>query len=917
MRTPLAALLLLLLFAATGFAQQCALPPISMAGANIFSEEQEGYLGDATAEQFEREYNVITGPLNDQLQAVGDRLVAQAPPTRFKFRFVLIDLPTVNAWAFPGGRIYVTRKMVAATRSEDELAGVLGHEIGHAYFRHGSVRFTEQLRVVLGVTSLGDRADVYQKYHQLRENYARKRGKFSNIDKAQHQADMFGVVLAAKAGYRPDAHAEFWDRFFEVKGETGSWFSDLFGATRPESKRLRELVRSSQPLLNSCKPGKPTLADFGRWQSDVVAYTSEMRESELPGLVWKRAVNPPLRTVISYLHYSRDGRYILAQDDFSIFVLEREPLTFLFRIDARDARRPLFTPDQNGVVFHTAGLRVERWDIAAKKRVDVHELFLPGDCMDTALSPTGEYFACFQYPDLRLVAVQDSRTVFEAKNFYQVTYAEAFNFIFRLLLDAGAPMHMMNLGFSPDGRYFLAGRRGTTLGYDVVAQRKVSLPGSVRELMGWSFDFQTNDRLVGVNYSNPKKSGIVSFPGGQKIAQFALGSQDIIAASQDDILFLKPFKDWAMGVLDVPSGKIVMGNKTGALDVFGNIYVTERLSGEIVLFDRSKGEKAPLALLNLPLSPLGTLRAFAVSDDFRYLAISARTRGGLYDLETGERLAHVRGFYGPHFSDESAFMDFPELDEQKRQIVRFHLEDHRLSGTTPVGEGRIGKHGRYVLEYKPKKEGADLEKETTLVVTDADRMSVLWRRHFPKETPEHYVNAPEDIIVLAWRLNTGAAKAELASDPEVARRAQIAGRKEDNYLLEVLDLRDGRVLGKLVVDTGKGSFRIDDVDASDDYLLLSDRDNRVLLYSLKTGDVLERYFGDRVSLSRASGLFSMQTEEGKLVLFDLASRRRIQEYSFPGRIRSTFSKDGKRLFVLTAQQQAYLLEVPPRTAANK
>lgn len=918
MRTFVAAVLLLAALSPIVSAQECALPPIAMRGVNIFTEEQENYLGDAVAEQFEREYRVVPGALNDELQAVGKRLLAAAPPTKIDIRFLLIDVPEINAYTFPGGRVYVTRKLVAAVRNEDELAGVLAHELGHVYFRHSAVDFSELFRSVLGVTTLGDRADVHARYHQLLENVARKGGKLGHkIDREQGQADQFGIVLAGRAGYRAEAHGQLWDRVLEMKGGTGNWFSDLFGTTKPEGKRLREMLHTSHTMLAGCKPGKPAIAEFAKWQSAVVAYSPESRKAELPGLVWRREVKPPLRTVISYLHYSADGRYILAQDDFSIFVLQREPFSFLFRIDAREAFRPHFTPDQKGIVFHTAGLRVERWDIPSKSRVDVHEIFTADTCSESEVSPTGELLACFGLPNLRLLNVKDSQTVFEQENFHQLSYAEYFNIVLGRILDLEARYRLMNLGFSPDGRYLVAGRANDALAYDTVEHKKISLPGSIRDLVGRSFDFQSRDRLVGVNDNNPAKSGIVRFPDGQKVSQLSLARQDVIASSQSDVIFLSPIKDWALGVFDVPSNRIVMGNKTGALDVFQNIYVTERLSGELVLFDRTKGEEASLGQLELPLGPLGTLRSFAVSEDFRYLAISGRTRGAIFDLESGGRVAYVRGFRAAHFSDDSAYLDFPELDEQKRQIARFSLERSEFTGSVPVGDGRVYKVGRYILDYKPKKKDADTERDTTLVVSDADRMKVLWQKVFPKETPTHYINAGEDIIVFAWRLNSGAAKAELSSDPEVAQRAELAGRKENNYLLEVVDLTNGRVLGKVVIDTGKGSFRIGDVDANDDYLLLSDWANRVLVYSLKTGDVVERYFGNRVNVSRAAGVFSIQTAEGKLSLYDLVTRKRLQDYTFPSPVRSTFSKDGKQLFALTEDQQAYLLELPARTAAAK
>src|ERR1700746_4002555 len=115
--------------------QSCPEPPAIQASShdlNMFSDQQEVDLGDAMAESLSRPYPVIVDEaLNGYLTALGQRGVQHLPPNHLNFRFYLIELPEVNAFSSAGGRIYVSRKMAAMAQSDDELAGVLAHELGH------------------------------------------------------------------------------------------------------------------------------------------------------------------------------------------------------------------------------------------------------------------------------------------------------------------------------------------------------------------------------------------------------------------------------------------------------------------------------------------------------------------------------------------------------------------------------------------------------------------------------------------------------------------------------------------------------------------------------------------------------------------------------------------------------------------
>jgi len=215
--------------------QECAPPAIEAGGdPNIFTEEQERFLGDAIADQVIKDFRVIQDPsLTAPLQSIGDRLLATLPGNRFKLQFYLIDLPDANAFVLPGGRIFVSRKMVSFALGEDELAGVLAHELGHLVTRQQSIAISRQFKKVLNVTFMGNRDDVVEKYHRLLDNAARNPGAFRSSSghegRDQVAADRMGIFLLSAAGYEPASFAKFWGRFSETKGETGGFFSDLVG----------------------------------------------------------------------------------------------------------------------------------------------------------------------------------------------------------------------------------------------------------------------------------------------------------------------------------------------------------------------------------------------------------------------------------------------------------------------------------------------------------------------------------------------------------------------------------------------------------------------------------------------------------------------------------------------------------------
>jgi hypothetical protein len=351
----------------------------------MFSDQQEVDLGDAMAETVALHVNVIQ---NDELSAhlrdLGNRLVQYLPPTHLNFRFYLIDLPQVNAFSIAGGRVYISRKVVAFARTDDEIAGILAHELGHIVTHQSAIEMTRAFREVLSVTSVGDRNDIFHKFHQYVEN-ASKPSRHSHGEGEKHQlvADQVEIYTLARAGFNPQAAADIWDRFNELHGKTGSWFSDLFGTTSSAQHRLRDMVKNMGTLPAGCsdRPAPIDEASFKAWQEAVVDYDDAARAEALPGLISKHRLTVRLRSEITNLRFSRDGKYILAQDDSGINIVTRDPFAFLFYVPAPDAQEARFSPDSSSVVFFTSGLRAEAWSIASQKRKSVHEITPPGTQM--------------------------------------------------------------------------------------------------------------------------------------------------------------------------------------------------------------------------------------------------------------------------------------------------------------------------------------------------------------------------------------------------------------------------------------------------------------------------------------------------------------------------------------------------------
>ncbi len=127
-------------------------PVTGQAERSVMSEAQEISEGKKAHEEVLKEYPPLNNPkLQAYVNEIGQRLAKQSQRANLVWTFTVLDSPEINAFALPGGYVYVTRGIMAYMESEADLAGVIGHEIGHVTARHGAQRATRQQTAGIGV----------------------------------------------------------------------------------------------------------------------------------------------------------------------------------------------------------------------------------------------------------------------------------------------------------------------------------------------------------------------------------------------------------------------------------------------------------------------------------------------------------------------------------------------------------------------------------------------------------------------------------------------------------------------------------------------------------------------------------------------------------------------------------------------
>jgi predicted Zn-dependent protease len=195
--------------------------------------QQDAEMGRQAAQDAERQLPMLRdGMAEGYINAIVQRLAAVAPGPRFPYRARVVNAADINAFALPGGYVYVNRGLIEAVRNEGELAGVLAHEMAHVAQRHGTSQATKAYGAQMGVGLLGQLLGGRNQRLGVGEQILGSLGlnalfmKFSRS--AESEADRVGAQMMSRAGYDPMAMANFFDLLAAQQRGNPSGVSQFF-----------------------------------------------------------------------------------------------------------------------------------------------------------------------------------------------------------------------------------------------------------------------------------------------------------------------------------------------------------------------------------------------------------------------------------------------------------------------------------------------------------------------------------------------------------------------------------------------------------------------------------------------------------------------------------------------------------------
>jgi predicted Zn-dependent protease len=219
-------------------------------GFNVFSADQEIQLGRQAASDAERQLPMLNDrSVNNYVNGIVNRLERVAPFRDYPYQARVVNSSDVNAFALPGGPLYVNRGLIQAARTEGELAGVIAHEMAHVALRHGTANVSKAYAAQLGVGALGQILGGGRSNSSQIWNVVGNLGlsslflRFSR--NAEDEADSLGAKMMAQAGYNPIEMADFFDLLAQERGSSrvAQFFSD-HPAPANRSQHIRGEARS-------------------------------------------------------------------------------------------------------------------------------------------------------------------------------------------------------------------------------------------------------------------------------------------------------------------------------------------------------------------------------------------------------------------------------------------------------------------------------------------------------------------------------------------------------------------------------------------------------------------------------------------------------------------------------------------------
>lgn len=285
-------------------------------GFNLFSPEQDIQLGQKASAQVPRQFVLLNDKrVDDYLQQLGLRLAAHAPGYKYPYQYRCVNSEVLNAFALPGGYIFINRGVIENADDEAQLAAVMAHETSHVALRHGTNQATKAYAAQAGISIIGALVGGNDAASLMTQLFS---GgvvplvflKMSRTDESQ--ADILGTQILHDAGYDPYAMAQFFKKIQAAGGnQTIQFLSDH---PNPENRVGRADEEADR--LSILKNPKKDSSEFESIKRYVKSLPPPPKEPVPAGAPGATTGNAPEAPSLNYVAYSGSDFSLMHPDNW-------------------------------------------------------------------------------------------------------------------------------------------------------------------------------------------------------------------------------------------------------------------------------------------------------------------------------------------------------------------------------------------------------------------------------------------------------------------------------------------------------------------------------------------------------------------------------------------------------------------------
>ncbi|HEV2492091.1 MAG TPA: M48 family metallopeptidase [Terriglobia bacterium] len=286
-----------------------------VAHKSIISQEKEIAIGKQYATEIDRSAKLVTDPvINEYVNRIAQN-VARNSDLTIPLTVKIIDDPTINAFTLPGGFLYVNTGTVLAATEEDQLAGVLAHEIAHAAARHWASQMTRATLMQYAMIPLIFTPMSYPVYMGVAQamNFGIPMAFLKFSRSAEAEADYLGLQYMYKAGYDPNSYVAFFGRVMEEERREPGSVPKVFADHPPTPDRIVKSEEEIKQILPKRDQYLVSTSEFDDVKSRLQMVMSNRRKLEKPGPTLQKRTTKTDQTSTSQTPSSQSGQS--KQDD--------------------------------------------------------------------------------------------------------------------------------------------------------------------------------------------------------------------------------------------------------------------------------------------------------------------------------------------------------------------------------------------------------------------------------------------------------------------------------------------------------------------------------------------------------------------------------------------------------------------------